>query len=82
MDLDTGFTETAEEHKSFNFIRLESGQFACQPNNRCLWYDQSLVPSETKFPDFQAAQHLWSVDGTRKWSAGDDWFYTIEEKSD
>jgi hypothetical protein len=20
------------------------------------------------------------VDGTRKWSAGDDWFYTIEEK--
>jgi hypothetical protein len=82
QDLDTGFTETAEEHKSFNFIKLESGQFACQPNNRCLWYDQSLVPSETKFPDFQAAQHSWSVDGTRKWSAGDDWFYTIEEKSD
>jgi len=23
---------------------------------------------------------LWTVDGTRKWSAGDDWFYNIEEK--
>jgi hypothetical protein len=80
MDLDTGFTEQAEEHKSFNWIALDNGQFACQPNNRCLWYDQSLIPAETKFPDFQAAQSLWTVDGTRKWSAGDDWFYNIQEK--
>ena len=81
LDVDTGFTEQAEEHKSFNFIRLENGQFACQPNNRCLWYDQSLIPAEVKFPDFQAAKHLWTVDGTRKWSAGDDWFYNFEERS-
>ena len=60
QDLDTGFTEQAEEHKSFNFIRLENGQFACQPNNRCLWYDQSLIPAETKHPDFQAAQTFWT----------------------
>ena len=82
MDVDTGFTEVAEEHKSFNFIRLENGQFACQPNNRCLWYDQSLITADTKWPDFQAARTLWTVDGTRKWSAGDDWFYTIEEKNE
>jgi hypothetical protein len=81
MDVDTGFTEQAEEHKSFNFIKLENGQFACQPNNRCLWYDQSLIPSEVKFPDFQAAKTFWTVDGTRKWSAGDDWFYNIEERT-
>ena len=82
MDVDTGFTEVAEEHKSFNFMRLENGQFACQPNNRCLWYDQSLISGNVKFPDFKAAQNLWTVDGTRKWSAGDDWFYTIEEKNE
>ena len=29
----------------------------------------------------QAKQRKESVDGTRKWSAGDDWFYTIEEKN-
>ena len=81
QDLDTGFTEQAEEHKSFNFIKLENGQFACQPNNRCLWYDQSLIPAEVRFPDFQAAKTFWTVDGTRKWSAGDDWFYNIEEKT-
>ena len=81
MALDTGFTETAEEHKSFNFIQLDNGQFAAQPNNRCLWYDQSLIPAQTKFPDFEAAQRLWTVDGSRKWAAGDDWFYDIEEKT-
>jgi hypothetical protein len=80
MDVDTGFTEQAEEHKSFNFIRLDNGQFACQPNNRCLWYDQSLVPAEVKFPDFQASKWIWSVDGSSKWAAGDDWFYQFEEK--
>lgn len=80
MDLDTGFTETAEEHKSFNFIQLDNGQFAAQPNNRCLWYDQSLIPAETKFPDFEAAQMNWTVDGSRKWAAGEDWFYDMKEK--
>jgi hypothetical protein len=80
MDVDTGFTEQAEEHKSFNFIRLENGQFACQPNNRCLWYDQSLIPAEVKFPDFQAAKDFYTVDGSRKWAAGDDWFYGMEER--
>jgi hypothetical protein len=81
-EVDTGFTETAEEHKSFNFIRLDNGQFAVQPNNRCLWYDQSLIAADTKWPDFQAAKTLWTVDGTRKWTAGDDWFYTMTERSD
>jgi len=81
MDLDTGFTEQAEEHKSFNFLALDNGQFAAQPNNRCLWYDQSLIPSETKTPDFQAAKNFWSVDGTRKWAAGNDWFYDFQERT-
>lgn len=82
LDVDTGFTEQAEEHKSFNFIKLENGQFACQPNNRCLWYDQSLIPGTVKFPDFRAAQTIYTVDGTCKWSAGDDWFYDIRERSE
>jgi hypothetical protein len=41
-----------------------------------------LISGNVKFPDFKAAQNLWTVDGTRKWTAGDDWFYTIEEKND
>ena len=79
MDLDTGFTETAEEHKSFNFIKLESGQFACQPNNRCLWYDVSLVPAVLKTPDFRIPSEVYSVENHAKWSAKDEWFYNFEE---
>lgn len=80
MDVDTTFVETAEEHKSFNFIKLQNGQIATQPNNRCLWYDQALVPAEVKRPDFQAARTIWSVDGSRKWATGDDWFYDLQER--
>ena len=32
--------------------------------------------------DFKAAQTIFTVDGTRKWSAGDDWFYSIEERKE
>ena len=78
--LDTTFSEGVQEHKSFNVINLDNGQFAAQPNNRCLWYDMSLVPNETKFPDFAIPQNGWSVENHAKWSAGDSWFYDIEEK--
>ena len=79
MNVDTTFTETADEHKSFNFIKLDNGQYATQPNNRCIWYDQSLIPAETRTPDFRVATQTYSVDGSRKWSAGEDWFYDIKE---
>jgi len=82
MNLDTTFTETADEHKSFNFIKLDNGQFATQPNNRCIWYDQSLIPAEVKQPDFRVATKVYTVDGSRKWSAGSDWFYDIKEIQD
>jgi hypothetical protein len=39
-----------------------------------------LISSAVKFPDFKAAQTIFTVDGTRKWTAGDDWFYNIEER--
>ena len=82
MDVDTGFTEVAEEHKSFNFIKLENGQFACQPNNRCLWYDVSLVPPVVKTPDFRIPTEVYSVENISKWSVGtpDSWFYKFDEK--
>jgi hypothetical protein len=75
--LDVTFTEGVQEHKSYNFIRLDNGQFACQPNNRCLWYDVSLVPAVLKHPDFRIPTETYSVENRAKWSAGGDdaWFY-------
>lgn len=75
--LDVTFTEGVQEHKSYNFIQLDNGQFACQPNNRCLWYDVSLVPAKLKTPDFKIPTQVYSVENLAKWSAGgeDAWFY-------
>lgn len=79
--LDTGFSETDPEHKSFNVIKLDNGQFSAQPNNRCVWMDASLIPSETKIPDFKVCTQNYAVEGTDKWNVGhtDDWQYDSKD---
>jgi len=80
--LNTGFSETAEEHKSYNFIKLDNGQFASQPNNKTLFYDASLTVPEFKIPDFKIASKLYSVEKNIKHSAriNNDFFYDFEER--
>ena len=46
--IDTGVSEVPSEHKQHNFGKLDNGQFFAQPNNRMLWYEQSLTPKELK----------------------------------
>ena len=38
--IDVGVSEVPEEHKQFNFGKLDNGQYFAQPNNRMLWYEQ------------------------------------------
>lgn len=82
--LNTTLSETPNEHKSFNVIKLDNGQFAAQPNNRIKWFEQSLIAHETKIPDFKVSTHSFSVEQNPKWSAGDqeEYFYEIKEKTD
>jgi len=83
--LDTNFSEHDPEHKSFNIIKLDNGQFAAQPNNRVIWRDQSLVPEETQRPDFKVCTQNYTVETTPKWSVGhsEEWQYqTKEEEGD
>jgi hypothetical protein len=69
--LDTSYAEWPEDHKSFNFIQLENGQYAAQPNNRCIFYDAASNPKELKFPDFRVATKKWVVETNPKWFLGD-----------
>lgn len=69
--VNTGFSEDMEDHKSFNFLRLDNGQFAAQPNNRTIILEPSNNPSELKFPDFSVARRKWSVEAEAKWALGD-----------
>ena len=51
--IDITVSEVPSEHKQHNFGKLDNGQFFAQPNNRMLWYEQSLTPKELKKPDFK-----------------------------
>jgi len=68
--LDTGFSEDAEDHKSYNFIRCDNGQFAAQPNNRMLILEPSSNPRVLKQPDFKVSTRRWSVETDAKWALG------------
>lgn len=82
--LNTNFSEEDPEHKTFNIIKLDNGQFAAQPNNRVIWRDGSLIASDLKRPDFKVCTQNYAVETEPKWSVGhtDEWQYkTIEETS-
>jgi hypothetical protein len=83
--LDTNFSEHDPEHKSFNVIRLDNGQFAAQPNNRVIWRDSSLTPESLQRPDFKVCTQNYKVETAQKWSVGhtDEWQYrTLVEDGD
>ena len=80
--LNTNFSEHDPEHKSFNFIKLDNGQFAAQPNNRTIFTDQSLVLGERKRPDFKVCTQNYTVENNPKWSVGhtDEWQYKTKDE--
>lgn len=81
-ELDVSLSETPDEHKSFNIIKLDNGQFAAQPNNRLLFVDQSFCPpkAEMKRPDFNVSTREFFCEDGDKWAAGNDdkFFYEID----
>lgn len=81
-ELNVSLSETPNEHKSFNIIQLDNGQFAAQPNNRVLFYDQSLTPKGVTIPDFKVSTHEFHCEDGLKWSAGDqdDFFYELKSE--
>jgi hypothetical protein len=80
---DCSTSELPDEHKSFNLIKLENGQFALYPNNRCRIYDISMTPNEVKTPDFKVSTQWYQVENGVKWGRlGDcqDYFWTTPEE--
>lgn len=79
--LNTSLSETPNEHKSFNIIKLKNGQFAAQPNNRVLFLDQSLTPSGVKAPDFKVSTHEFICETADKWITTDNYHYEFETQT-
>ena len=80
--LDTGFSEDVEDHKSYNFLKCDNGQYAAQPNNRMIVLEPSSNPKQLKMPDFHVATKRWSVETDAKWALGDTNTVMYEKRDD
>jgi len=83
--IDYSTSENPAEHKSFNLIELENGQFALYPNNRCRIYDNSLTPETPKIPDFKVSTQYFQVENGVEWGRlghTDEYFWESESERD
>jgi hypothetical protein len=81
--LDTDHSEIPHEHKCAHIIALNDGNFAAQPNNRCIW-DLPSFTVKDNIPDWKVQTSEWNVEDMGKWKTEDTdkFFYEIEEKKD
>jgi len=79
--LDTGFSEVPGQHKCGHVIKLDNGNFAIQPNNRCRAFEPSFVtkPGQNVI-ERKLGTQMWSVENTAKWVLSDDDRYDYEVK--
>jgi len=79
--LDTDHSEVPHEHKCAHIIALEDGNYAAQPNNRCIWDIPSFTVKDD-IPDWKVQTSEWNVENSRAWRTEDTdkFFYEIEEK--
>jgi len=78
---DLGFSEVPGQHKCGHVIKLDDGNFAIQPNNRCRAFEPSFVtkPGQNVI-ERKLGTQMWSVENTSKWVLSDDDRYEYEVK--
>ena len=69
--IDYSTSEIPEEHKSFNLLQLDNGQYCLYPNNRIRIYDNSLTPEKPKMPDFKVSTVVYQVENGNNTRLGD-----------
>ena len=69
--IDYTTSEEPAEHKSFNLLKLDNGQFCLYPNNRMRVYDNSLTPKKPKNPDFLVSTVEYQVENGFEYRLGD-----------
>jgi len=69
--IDYSTSEIPEEHKSFNLLQLNNGQYCLYTNNRMRIYDNSLTPEKPKIPDFKVSTVEYQVENGNNTRLGD-----------
>jgi hypothetical protein len=60
--MQTGWSETPDQHKNHHIIALESGPWIAYPNNRLVWHDPSwITPAPNR--EWQTPTRNYSVEG-------------------
>ena len=81
--IDYSTAETPDEHKSFNLLELDNGQYCVYPNNRMRVYDNSLTPHEPLRPDFKVSTIEYQVENGNQTRLGDtdEYFWKTKQES-
>jgi hypothetical protein len=79
-EIDTGWSETPNEHKSYNISKLVNGQFVAQPNNRTRFIQPSRTIETPPIPYFRYSTKVWSVEDRGKWVDDESWSYEKKDK--
>ena len=81
-NIDYSTSEQPAEHKSFNLLELDNGQFCLYPNNRMRVYDNSLTPKEPKMPDFKVSTEYYQVENGYEYRLGDtdEYFWKAKDE--
>lgn len=79
---DFTLSETIDEHKSYNVLKLDNGQIALQPNNRCRFFDPAFNPQAMLKPDFKVATRKYRVEQHAKWRLGDTTTVTYDDRGE
>ena len=71
LERNVTYSEVPSQHKSFNILKLDNGQFCLYPNNRMRVYDNSLTPKKPKQPDFKVSTIEYQVENGFEYRLGD-----------
>ena len=69
--LDTDHSEIPHEHKCAHIIALDDGNYAAQPNNRCIWDIPSFTVKDNKCLIGKCKLTEWNVEDTGQWRTED-----------
>ena len=64
--------------KRAHIVKLDSGNYAAQPNNRMKWHEPSFITKPfPEAPSFLTNSHVWKCEDGRKWRTEDEdrYFY-------
>lgn len=59
---DDPYSMTPDQHKHFNFVRLDCGALGAWPGNRMLMFDSSFVQLSEERPKYRTNTRVWHVE--------------------